>query len=43
MYLDNDFVEYVRMKKYQINPDGLSRMEIGGIENEISAKLNNRY
>lgn len=43
MYLDYEFVEYVRMKKYQINPDGLSRMEIGRIENEISAKLNSGY
>jgi hypothetical protein len=43
MYLDNDFVEYIRMKKYQINSDELSTMEIGRIENEISAKLNNGY
>lgn len=35
MYLDNDFVEYVRMKKYQINSDELSTMEIGRIENKF--------
>lgn len=40
MYLDNDFVEYVRMKKYPVNPDELKTIEITKVEDEISAKFN---
>lgn len=41
MHLDYDFVEYLRLKKYETIVCGLSELEMARIENEISIKLNN--
>ncbi|MNK36151.1 hypothetical protein D3C87_546940 [compost metagenome] len=38
MHLDHDFVEYLRLKNYEIT---VCEFEIARIENEISIKLNN--
>jgi len=43
MYLDNDFCRIYKNEKISDNSDGLTTMEIGRIENEISAKLNSGY
>jgi hypothetical protein len=38
MHLDHDFVEYLRLKNYEIT---VCEFEMARIENEISIKLNN--
>jgi len=43
MYLDNDFCRIYKNEKISDNSDGLTTIEIGRIENEISAKKNNGY